>query len=119
MSTSSADARFGTLQRDLFSANSRYHGLGHATYTMPDGSTVAYLRRRFIPSPERFADMRLHTISEGDRLDLLAAQYFGDSLLFWRICDANVALRPENLLRDPGGTLRITLPEGMPGVRYE
>ena len=30
-----------------------------------------------------------------DRLDVMAAQYLGDPELFWRICDANGAMRPE------------------------
>ena len=117
MKTTTTNTSFATLQQDLFSAGSRYHGIDHTTRTMPDGSTVVYLRRRFVPPPERLEDLTKHTISDGDRLDLLAARYYGDSLLFWRICDANVAIRPSDLLRNPGGTLRITMPEGMPGGR--
>ena len=115
MKTPKTNISFVTLQQDLFPASSRYHGVGHATRTMPDSGTVVYLRRRFVPPPERLEDLTVHTISDGERLDLLAVRYYGDPLLFWRICDANVALRPSDLLRNSGGTLRITLPEGMPG----
>ena len=115
MKTSSPNTSFMTLQQDLFPAGSRYHGVEHATRIMPDGSTVVYLRRRFVPPPERFEDVTSHTVTQGDRLDLLSARYFGDPLLFWRICDANAAMRPSALLQDPGETLRITLPEGLPG----
>ena len=40
----------------------------------------------------------------------------GDPEAFWRIADANSALRPQDLTRTPGRRLRITLPEGIPGV---
>ena len=53
----------------------------------------------------------------GDRLDNLAAKYFGDPELFWRLCDANGALRPDELIEIIGRRLRITLPLGVPGVR--
>ncbi|MET0622215.1 MAG: tail protein X [Pyrinomonadaceae bacterium] len=35
----------------------------------------------------------LHTVAEGDRLDLLAFRYYGDASKWWQICDANP--RPE------------------------
>jgi len=36
--------------------------------------------------------------------------------LFWRLCDANGAMRPEEL-ETPGITLTIALPQGMPGTQ--
>jgi len=42
----------------------------------------------------------------GDRLDLLAARYFGDPLQYWRIADANPAPSPDELL-EPGRVLII------------
>jgi hypothetical protein len=36
--------------------------------------------------------------------------------LFWRICDANRAMRPGALTETIGSRLRITLPEGIPGT---
>jgi hypothetical protein len=44
------------------------------------------------------------------------APEIGDPELFWRICDANRALRPEALTEEIGRRLRITMPEGIPGV---
>ena len=35
---------------------------------------------------------------------------------FWRLCDANAAMRPDELTESVGRRLRITLPEGIPGV---
>ena len=99
-----------------FPPNSRYHGVPVATLETPDGRTVAYLRRRFVPQPQALSLLRTHTVTEGDRLDNLAAHYLGDPELFWRICDANAALRPAELTETVGRTLRITLPAGIPGV---
>jgi nucleoid-associated protein YgaU len=104
-----------SLQRTLFTATSRYYGIATQTLVLPDGATVVYLRRRFVPPPERFQVLQEHTVVHGDRLDNLAGQYLGDPTLFWRICDANRAMRPEELTEMPGRKLRITLPEGITG----
>ncbi|HXH11993.1 MAG TPA: LysM domain-containing protein [Alphaproteobacteria bacterium] len=106
----------GALKTTLFPPTSRYHGIDTATLTMADGRTVVYLRRRFVPPPERFALLQEHTVSQGDRLDNLAAQYLGDPEQFWRLCDANAAMHPEELTDTVGRTLRVTLPEGIPGA---
>jgi hypothetical protein len=46
----------------------------------------------------------------------LAGQYLGDPALFWRLCDANRAMRPEELTETVGRQLRITLPQGVTGI---
>jgi hypothetical protein len=104
------------LKQTLFPPHSRYHGIDIAGLTAADGRPIAYLRRRIVPPPERFALLQEHTVTEGDRLDNLSARYLGDPELFWGICDANRALRPEELTERPGRRLRITLPEGIPGA---
>ena len=96
-----------------FPPQSRYHGVPVATLLGPGGRVIAYLRRRFVPPPERFVTLQEHTVVQGDRLDNLAAQYLGDPEQFWRICDANAAMRPAELTDAIGRRLRITLPEGM------
>lgn len=99
-----------------FPPSSRYHGIETAQLTQPDGRVVAYVRRRFLPPPEAFALVQLHTVMAGDRLDNVAARYLGDPEQFWRLCDANRAMRPEALVETAGARLRITLPEGIPGA---
>jgi hypothetical protein len=111
-----------------FPPNSRYHGTATATATLADGRTVSYLRRRFAPQPAALALLRTHAVRHGDRLDNIAAQTLGDPELFWRICDGNAAMRPDELTEPvprsaPDGsvttefrTLRITLPEGVAGT---
>ena len=100
-----------------FAANSRYAATETATYTLPDGREVVYLRRRFVPSPENFALLHEHFVVEGERLDVLTARYIGDPEQFWRVCDANAAMRPDELTETIGRRIRITLPEGIPGIQ--
>jgi len=98
-----------------FPASSRYHETPVAKMTMPDGREIAYLKRRLVPPPESFALLHEHAVSEGERLDHIAAHYLGDPEQFWRICDANGAIRPDELIEAIGRRIRITLPENVPG----
>jgi hypothetical protein len=97
-----------------YPATSRYFGLAICKATLPDGASVAYLKRRFVPDPASFATLALYTVVEGDRLDRLTYQYLGDPLQFWRVADANTVLAPDDL-ETPGRIVRITLPQGLPG----
>jgi len=98
-----------------FPPTSRYYGIETTTLQTADGRIVVYLRRRFLPSPDRFALLQLYSVSEGERLDNIAAKFLGDPEAFWRIADANAAMRPEELTETVGQQIRITLPEGVPG----
>ncbi len=104
------------LKETLFPPTSRYHRIDTATMVLPNGRMVTYLRRRIVPQAERFVLLQEHTVTDGDRLDNLAALYLGDPEQFWRICDANGALKPDDLTATPGQRIRITLPEGISGV---
>ncbi|MCP4329281.1 MAG: LysM domain-containing protein [Alphaproteobacteria bacterium] len=107
------------LAPERFPATSRYHGIEAATIEDADGNKTVYLRRRFVPPAERFALLQLHSVVGGDRLDNLAALYLGDPEQFWQLCDANGAIRPNELIEAIGRRLRITLPEGIPGAPNE
>ena len=106
----------GPAKPTLFPPNSRYAGIDTGTLTTVAGNTIVFVRRRFVPPPERFALLQEYTVVEGDRLDNLAAKFVGDPEQFWQICDANAAMRPEELTEIVGRILRITLPEGIPGT---
>lgn len=111
------DALLGqTAPRAAFPPNSRYAATPTAKLRRADGREIAYLRRRFVPPPEDFALLREHIVVQGDRLDVLAARHLGDPELFWQLCDANGAVRPDELTETVGRRLRITLPAGVPGV---
>ncbi len=99
-----------------FPPTSRYYGIETATIKTVSGETAVYLRRRFLPSPNRFALLLEHVVTDGERLDNITAKYMDDPEAFWRIADANSAMRPEELTETIGRRLRITLPEGIPGA---
>jgi nucleoid-associated protein YgaU len=107
----------GAIPPVSFPTDSRYHGFGTLSYTSPDGVTVSYLARRYVPQhgAQNFATIAQHTVVHGDRLDLLAAKYLGDPLVYWLICDANGATAPDELVQTPGSVLSITMPQGVPG----
>ncbi len=102
------------LQQPTFAANSRYVGLETAEWTRADGLPVRYVKQRFIPMSENFSTLQEHRVEENDRLDNIAAHYFSDPELYWRLCDANGAMNPVDLTVKMGRRLRITLPEGIP-----
>lgn len=110
--------RMGVVPAVAFPPDSRYYGSGTLTYTAPNAQSIAYLSRRFVPQPgaPNFSTLARHTVQQGDRLDLIAAKYLGDPLIFWLICDANGAIRPDDLVKTPGATINITMPQGVPGA---
>jgi nucleoid-associated protein YgaU len=81
----------------VIAKGSRYEALARRSYPVQadDGSTHAVLPIRFIPAIEGWFR---HTVVQGDRLDLLAATYYGRPERFWLIADANPAVDPEDLL---------------------
>jgi hypothetical protein len=137
MSNSASGIFQNAATSNPFPATSRYAQIETAkleialdqTPTTPDGSlpdapgsrpaaetkTVVYLRRRFVPPQERFETLLEHPVAQGDRIDNLTAKYLGDPEQFWRVCDANNAMQPDELTATVGRTIRITLPEGIPG----
>lgn len=110
--------QIGVVPPVTFPTDSRYYGSSTLTYITPGGQTISYLTRRFVPQPgpPNFATVGQHTVRQGDRLDLIAAKYLGDPLIFWLICDANGAIEPGKLVEIPGRMLNITTPQGVPGV---
>jgi hypothetical protein len=98
-----------------FQLTSRYDATEAASFEIPDGKIIGYLRRRFLPPVERFTLIQEYVVTEGDRLDNISARFLGDPEQFWRICDANPIMEPEEL-EPVGRHVRITLPEGIPGT---
>lgn len=94
---------------------SRYAGLGTAIHRLPDGTEVAYFRRRQVPPPDALATIGREEVRPGDRADLVAARALGDPTRFWQICDANLAFDPAEI-EAPGRMLRVALPAGFPGA---
>ena len=99
----------------MFPENSRYQNTEKAKFKTAEGKTIVYLQRRFVPPAENFDQIQEHTVTGGDRLDNVSARYLDDPELYWRVADANNAMKPAELTEQVGRKLRITLPEGIPG----
>ncbi len=104
------------LETSTFPESSRYHGLGTLQIPTAEGTPIVYLKRRFLPPPGGFTILSIHRVREGERLDNITAQYIGDALQFWRVCDANGVMKPEELTAAIGNEIRITLPDGVQGA---
>jgi hypothetical protein len=95
-----------------FPVNSRYHAIETAKWRDPDDREIIYLRRRFIPIPKKSSALTEHTITQDERLDNITARYLGDPEQFWRLCDANNAVKPTELTSTIGRRLLIPVLEG-------
>lgn len=96
----------------MFPLTSRYHGIEIAKLQTADDREVVYLRRRFVPFASAAPTLAEHTVTQGDRLDNITARYLGDPEQFWRLCDDNNAMRPDELIEKIGRRLRIPFPQG-------
>jgi hypothetical protein len=98
----------------MFDSTSRYNGLDVATLTLKDSDglerKVRFVKRRFIPSSGTTTLVE-HTVTQGERLDNITAKYLGDPPQFWRICDANYVMRPDELTDTIGTVIEITMPQ--------
>jgi hypothetical protein len=106
----------GAINQQSYGPESRYYGLPLLTKTTPAGAQISYVSRRFIPPPEDFALLQRYRIKQGDRIDVIAASILGNPLSYWQICDANLALEPDDVTAVPGAFIVITLPAGVPGA---
>lgn len=100
-----------------FPANSRYQSIATNTLVLTDGTQIIYLLRRFLPAADSLSVMQQYVVTQGDRLDNIAARFVGDPEQFWRICDANNSMRPDELTEVIGRQLNIAFPAGIPGAR--
>lgn len=97
----------------MFETRSRYAAIEDASIEVaqPDGTvrTVRYKLRRFLPRQDSLTVVAEHVMTDADRLDLLAARFAGEPTAFWRLCDGNDVLRPEELER-PGRIIDVVMP---------
>jgi hypothetical protein len=98
----------------MFPVTSRYYHIEIASLEISEGHTVSYLRRRFLPDSTKAVVLAEHVVMQGDRLDNVTARYLGDPEQFWLVCDANNAMRPDDLTAESqtGHSLSIPLPQG-------
>lgn len=101
------------VKTSYFSPTSRYFGIEVVVHETGTGNPIPHIKRRFLPSPDRFQTIQEHSVNEGERPDTITHQYLSDPEQFWRICDANGVMHPNELTESIGKKVRITLPEGI------
>lgn len=79
----------------MFAPGSRYAKLPTAVFIDRDGRARPYVLPRPIPPPA--PTRQRHEMGDGERLDHVATRAFGDPEQFWRLCDVNTELRPDDL----------------------
>lgn len=87
----------------MFAKGSRYETVADAIYTGGDRQ-ILYKRLRILPLPPALQTCR---VAAGDRLDLISFRFYQDPEQYWRICDANRALLPDDLVSELGRQLSI------------
>ena len=65
-----------------------------------------YVNVKYPTIPRSINDIYI-LITEGDRYDILAQQYYNDSSLWWIISSANSNNRQDSLIPTPGSQIRI------------
>jgi hypothetical protein len=95
----------------MFEPTSRYYNVETAELTAADGRVVPYKRRRFLPQGDALPLLVEVTLNQGDRLDVIAGRTLGDPQQFWRVCDANNAMNPFDLVAEPGSVVRVPVPQ--------
>jgi hypothetical protein len=96
----------------MFPVTSRYYGIEVIQLTTSDGRALTYLRRRFLPAATNAVVITEHEVTQGERLDNITARYLGDPEQFWRLCDANDAMHPNEVTAEIGRRIKIPLPQG-------
>jgi hypothetical protein len=92
----------------MFARGSRYERVAEAVYITIASLQIPYKRLRIIPDT---IALQTYTVAQLDRLDRIAFRFYQDPEQFWRICDANHALLPEELTSEAGRRLVIPLAE--------
>jgi len=90
----------------MFAPGSRYEQVAEAVYVDRQGRQLPYKLLR--PFPPEASTRQFHDVADHERLDLIAYRFYGDPEQFWRLCDGNRTLRPEEL-EVAGRRIRIPL----------
>jgi nucleoid-associated protein YgaU len=88
----------------MFFKGSRYENVIEEQLEDTAGRLIRYKRVRFIDAVEAQTQ---YIVNQGDRLDHIAFRFYSDPERFWRICDANEATWPDELVEQPGAKILI------------
>jgi hypothetical protein len=93
----------------MFFKGSRYEDVPTLEHDAVDGRIIRYKARRIIPPTP---GLTRHVVDEGERLDHVAFEHFRDPERFWRLCDANIVIHPDDLTVSPGRVIDVPTSEG-------
>jgi hypothetical protein len=93
----------------MFFKGSRYEHVSEYEIKDNKGRMIRYKGVRPIPTTKT---QHIHQVRQGESLGLIAHAYFRDPERFWRICDANREMWPDDLVVQTGRRIRIPPPEG-------
>jgi hypothetical protein len=93
----------------MFFKGSRYENVATATIADEHGRTVRYKLMRVLGDEAPDGE---HVVRQGVRIDQIAALRLGDPEKFWRLCDANRAAWPPELVAEVGRRLLVPSEDG-------
>jgi hypothetical protein len=93
----------------MFFRGSRYEKVATTQITDATSRVIPYIKVRFIPPTPAVVG---HSVLQGERLDQISNNYYKDAQRFWRICDANFAVWPDDEVAVPNVTILIPPSEG-------
>jgi hypothetical protein len=88
----------------VFFKGSRYEKVAEDELIDDTGRIVRFKKVRLIPETR---PQGAHRLQQHERLDHVAHRYYQDAERFWRICDANRAMWPDDLAAEPGTLILI------------
>lgn len=89
----------------MIGKNSRYASNPQRSLTREDGSEVRYVRPALLPPLESVPVAMQHRVKDSDRIDILAAQYFGQAESWYLFATASPRPHPDDVLGEPGDQL--------------
>ena len=93
----------------MFFRGSRYEKVATTQTSDATSRVIPYIKVRFIPATPAVVG---HSVLQGQRLDQISNNYYKDAQRFWRICDANFAMWPDDEAAVPNVTILIPPSEG-------
>lgn len=93
----------------MFSPGSRYASVATTQITDGTARVIPYILVRFIPPTPAVVG---HSVTQGERLDQISNYYYKDAQRFWRICDANFTMWPDDEVAVPNTTILIPPSQG-------
>jgi hypothetical protein len=93
----------------MFFRGSRYEKVDTTQITDSSGRVISYKKVHFIPPTPAVVG---HSVVLGERLDQISNSFYKDAQRFWRICDANFAMWPDDEVAVANVTILIPPSEG-------